>query len=202
MNGARALGDAHTLFDVGDALGPGRWWPGDEDELVTLSRELSQLPTEDVPARILTCAYCFSLAWLVAAGDRPAAEDTMRRCRDVAERSRDPRALRFAIENEILFATLDGDFSRVQAACERLRALGGETGSPIAAAFTIARSCAPAWYYLGRARDAVQAYDELREQWSSNRPQELLRRQLYAVHADPSKQNVEALRAEIGRAHV
>src|SRR5204862_5079126 len=93
-----------------------------------------------------------------------------------------------------LFATLDGDFDRVLRAGGRLRTLGNETGGAIGTALASARTSAPIYYYLGRARDAVHAYDELGEQWPLSQPRDLIRRGLYAVHAEPSESNVAALR--------
>ena len=195
LDGARALGHARTLFDVGGILlGPGHWWPGDEDDLVARARELNELPTEGVPIHRLGQASCFGAAWLLAAGDRPAAEEAMRRFVDVVERSSDPRAIRFAIENEILLATLDGEFDRVLRAGGRLRTLGIETGSAIGTYLASARTSALVWYYLGRARDAVQAYDDLGDQWPLSQPRDLIRRGLYTVQAEPSEPNVAALR--------
>jgi tetratricopeptide (TPR) repeat protein len=198
LDGARALGHARTVIEVGGALlGPGQWWPGDQDDLIALARELNELPSDSVPAQKLAPASCFSIAWLLAAGDRPSAEDATRRFVDLAERSGDPRAIRFAIENEILFATLDGDFERILGAGGRLRTLGSETGGALGALLASARTAAPVRYYLGRARDAVRAYDELGEQWPISQPRDLIRRGLYDVHAEPSEPNVAALRAII-----
>lgn len=121
----------------------------------------------------------------------------MRRFTDVAERSSDPRVIRFAIESEILFATLDGDFDRVLRAGGRMRTLGSETGGAIGTALASARTSAPVFYYLGRSRDAVQAYDELGELWPISQPRDLIRRWLYAVQAEPSGPNVAALRTAL-----
>ena len=193
FDGAHALADIPALVEVGGAmLGPGNWWPGDVHQLVPLARELSQLRAEGVSTQALGRTYCFSVAWLLAVGDRPAAEHLMRRATDVADRSRDSSARGFAIANEILFATLDGDFARVQIAGERLRTLGDETGTAIAATLAIAHSRADR-YYLGRAHEAVQAYDELSERWGISQTFWLLRRWLYAVHADASASNIAAL---------
>ena len=194
FHGARALGDLPTLFEVGGVvLGPGTWWPGDVDELVPLARDLSQLPTEGVSANVLSRTYCFSVAWLIAAGDRAAAEDLMGRARQVAERTLDPRARGFAIANEILFATLDGDFAGVQMAGRRLRALGSETGSVISTTLMLAHSCESASYFLGRAEEAVKAYDELSHLSAVNQSFDLVRRSLNAVRAEPSVPNIAAL---------
>lgn len=194
FDGARALGDIPTLFEVGGVvLGPGVWWPADVDELVRLARELIQAPTEGVSPNVLGRAYCFSVAWLVAAGDRPAAEGLMRPAREVAERTRDPRARGFAIANEILFATLDGDFAGVQMAGGRLKVLGSETGSAISTTLMLAHSYESASYFLGRAEEAVQAYDELSERWGISQSFDLVHRWLNAVHAERSGPNIAAL---------
>jgi len=194
LDGARALGDVPLLIELGGvALGSGIWWPSDVDELVPLAGEVIQLPTEGVSANMLSRAYCFCAAWLVAAGERQAAEDVTRRVAEIAERTRDPRAEGFAFDNEMLFATLGGDFASVEKAGERFRGLGAETGSEIGAALQIAHSCAAARYYIGRAQAAVEAYDELAERWGIRRQVDLPRRWLLAVQAEPSRQNIAAL---------
>ena len=115
------------------------------------------------------------------------------RAAELAEETHDPRAEGFALDNEMLFATLDGVFDAVETAAERWRALGNETGSAIAATLQIAHSCSPARYYSGHVEEAVAAYDDLAERWGVRRPVDVPRRWLYAVQAEPSAENIAAL---------
>src|SRR5581483_5085350 len=126
-----------------------------------------------------------------------AAEVARGRLDGLAAESQDPYPAGFVIETNLLFATLAGDFAWVARERAELWRLGGDTGSMTSAAVAIARSCGPAWYYLGHPAEAAEAHDHLVERSGVQRIPLRIRRAMYVSVAQPTAANLAELRALI-----
>ena len=211
---ARQLSDREVFLQAAGFIIRAPLAPQHQEERLALAREVGDRYRDSLwtPLSIMGPPLPHWLAWAyLEMGERDRAEELWGEVKERATRTEDANLLMYALQTEVMVATLDGCLEDAVATAERLGDRGEELGIPVVGGFAEAGgSFYPSLYLGGRTEHLLASYEEwaqaliLAHAGRAGEALELSRRNMKeradGEDTDETPQSIFALRAEHSRA--